>query len=283
MKKLFLLFCTMAVGMVSLAQDALNIMSFNIRYNNPEDSLNAWPHRIDKVSSQILFHEAHIVGVQEALHSQMQDLDRALLKYKYVGVGREDGKEKGEYSAIFYDTIRLQVLQTQTFWLSETPQVAGSKGWDAALSRIVTWAKFRDKKTKKEFYLFNTHFDHRGQVARTESSKLLLKYANQIAGSIPYIVTGDFNANPNQEPIQLLVNPKDPLHLIDTKAISASPHYGPSGTFNGFQSKETGDLPIDHIFIKNAVKVLQHATLSETWAGRFSSDHFPVLARVVVQ
>src|SRR5688572_18434730 len=149
MKKISALFCSMAVGLVMVAQDPLNVMTFNIRYNNPGDSLNAWPHRVDKVSSQILFHEAHIVGVQEAMHDQMQDLDRALLKYKYVGVGREDGKEKGEYSAIFYDTTRLQVLQTQTFWLSETPQVVGSKGWDAALARIVTWAKFRDKKTKK--------------------------------------------------------------------------------------------------------------------------------------
>jgi endonuclease/exonuclease/phosphatase family metal-dependent hydrolase len=283
MKKIIIVFCSIISTTVLSAQDYLNIMTFNIRYNTPRDSLNAWPYRADKVSSQILFHEAHIIGVQEALYDQIQDIDRALTKYKYVGVGREDGKTKGEFSAIFFDTTRLQALQSQTFWLSQTPQVPGSKSWDAAITRIVTWAKFRDKKTKKEFYVFNTHFDHIGQVARAESAKLLLKYSNEIAGTMPYLVTGDFNSYPNQEPIQLLLNAKDPLHLIDTKMISASPHYGPVGTFNGFQSKETSDLPIDYIFIKQAVKVLQHATLSETWQGRFSSDHFPVFARVMIQ
>lgn len=284
MLKIRLTFLTaLAVSITSVAQDYLNVMTFNIRLNTPQDSLNAWPHRSANVVSQIQFHETHILGVQEALLDQMQDLDRSLTKFKYVGVGREDGKQKGEYSAIFYDTTRLQSLQTQTFWLSETPQVPGSKGWDAALARIVTWARFRDRKTKKEFYVFNTHFDHIGQVARAESSKLLMKFAAQIAGTMPYIVTGDFNANPTQEPIQLLINPKDPLHLVDTKSISASPHYGPLGTFNGFHPKEINDHPIDHIFIKHGVKVLQHATLSQTWQGRFSSDHFPVFARVVIQ
>jgi len=283
MKKIHLLFWSIFLGIAASAQDYLNVITFNIRLNTPQDSLNAWPHRAGNASSQILFHEAHIIGVQEALHDQMQDLDRTLMKYKYVGGGREDGKEKGEYSAIFFDTTRLQMLQTQTFWLSQTPHVPGSKGWDAAITRIVTWAKFRDKKTKKEFYVFNTHFDHIGQTARTESAKLLLKFAKQIAGTIPYIVTGDFNANPEQEPIKIMLNAKDPLHLTDTKTISETPHFGPTGTFNGFHSKEISDLPIDHIFIKHAITVLQHATLSQTWEGRFSSDHFPVFARVVIQ
>jgi endonuclease/exonuclease/phosphatase family metal-dependent hydrolase len=283
MKKIHLLLSSIILGLSSMAQDHLNVMTFNIRLNTAQDSLDAWPYRADKASSQILFHEAHIVGVQEALHNQMQDLDRALMKYRYVGGGREDGKEKGEYSAIFFDTTRLQMLQTQTFWLSQTPHEPGSKGWDAAITRILTWAKFRDKKTRKEFYVFNTHFDHVGQVARSESAKLLLKFANQIAGAIPYIVTGDFNANPEQEPIKILLNPKDPAHLVDTKSIAATPHYGPTGTFNGFHSKEISDLPIDHIFIKHAITVLQHATLSQTWGGRFSSDHFPVFARLVIQ
>lgn len=283
MQKILILFCLLRLALNVNAQDHLNIMTFNVRYNNPRDSLNGWPHRADKVSSQILFHEAHIVGVQEALHDQMQDMDRALTRFKYVGGGRDDGKEKGEYSAIFYDTTRLQALQSQTFWLSETPQVPGSKGWDAAITRIVTWAKFRDKKTRKEFYHFNTHFDHIGKVARTESAKLILKYANQIAGSVPYIVTGDFNSHPDQEPIQVITNPKDPVHLTDTKAISLTPHYGPTGTANAFQAKEVNDKPIDYIFIRHGIKVLQHATLSQTWEGRFSSDHFPVFARVQIQ
>jgi len=283
MKKAFILIFLSISFTGLIAQDYLNVITFNIRYNNPGDSLNAWPHRIDKVNSQVLFHEAHIVGVQEALHSQIVDMDRGLTKYKFVGVGRDDGKEKGEYSAIFFDTTRLQVLQSQTFWLSQTPQLPGSKSWDAAITRIVTWAKFRDKKTKKQFYVFNTHFDHIGQIARAESAKLLLKYLHEIAGTMPCLITGDFNAHPNTEPIQIVTNAKDPLHLVDSRTVSASGHYGPAGTFNAFQSKETTDLPIDYIFIKHPVKVLQHATLSQTWEGRFSSDHFPVLARVVIQ
>jgi endonuclease/exonuclease/phosphatase family metal-dependent hydrolase len=274
---------SMLLGITAMAQDHLNIMTFNIRYTNPNDSLNAWPLRAEKVSSQVLFHEAHIIGVQEALYGQVQDMDRSLMKYKYVGVGRDDGKQGGEFSPIFFDTTRLQLLRSQTFWLSETPQVPGSKSWDAAITRIVTWAEFRDKKSQKRFFVFNTHFDHQGQIARAESAKLLLKYSSQIAGAIPYIVTGDFNASPDQEPIQIITNAKDPLYLTDTKAISATPHYGPTGTFNGFQSKEIRDVPIDYIFIKHGVKVLKHATLSETWQGRFSSDHFPVLARVHIQ
>jgi endonuclease/exonuclease/phosphatase family metal-dependent hydrolase len=283
MKKSIVVFSLMISVFTGISQEYLNIMTFNIRYNNPADSLNAWPFRIDKVTSQVMFHEADIVGVQEALFEQIQDMDRRLTKYKYVGVGRDDGKEKGEFSAIFFDTTRLQLLRSQTFWLSETPQVPGSKSWDAAITRLVTWAEFRDKKTQKRFFIFNTHFDHIGKVARAESAKLLLRYSAEIAGSIPYIVTGDFNATPDQEPIQLLTNTKSPLYLIDTKSVSATAHYGPTGTFNGFQSQETGDLPIDYIFIKNSVKVLKHATLSETWKGRFSSDHFPVLARVIIQ
>jgi endonuclease/exonuclease/phosphatase family metal-dependent hydrolase len=255
-------------------------MTFNIRYNTAADSLDAWPYRKDKVASQILFHEAHIIGVQEALHGQMTDLQERLAKYKYLGVGRDDGKEKGEYSAIFYDTTRLQALQSKTFWLSETPEVPGSKSWDAAITRIVTWVKFRDKKTKKLFFAFNTHFDHIGKIARRESAKLLLQKVKEIAGATPAVITGDFNAMPNDEPIQVIINQSNPLHLTDSKEISLKPHYGPNGTFNGFKEKERDDQPIDYIFLKGKWKVLNHATISQTWQGRFASDHFSVMAKL---
>lgn len=262
------------------AQNELNVMTFNIRFDNAGDSLNAWQYRKDKAASQVLFHKVHLLGVQEALYSQMEYLQAALKKYKYVGVGRADGKQKGEYSAIFYDTTRLRRLQTQTFWLAEETDVPGKKGWDAAIERIVTWAKFRDKKTGKVFYHFNTHFDHIGKVARRESAKLLLQKVKEIAGSADCIVTGDFNAMPQDEPIQVITDKANKDHLIDTKEISVEPHYGPTGTFNAFGPKEINDQPIDHIFIKNRIKVLQHAALSQTWEGRFSSDHFPVYAVV---
>jgi len=281
MKRIIAFLVTLLFIIFSQAQP-LNVMTFNIRYNTAADSINAWPNRKDKAASQILFHEAHILGVQEALVGQMQDLQQKLTAYKYVGVGRDDGQQKGEFSAIFYDTTRLQMLQTQTFWLSEQPTVAGSKSWDAAITRIVTWAKFKDKKTKKQFFAFNTHFDHMGKVARRESAKILLQKIKEIAGNTPIVITGDFNSKPTDEPIEIIVAANNPDRLTDAKAISANPHYGPQGTFNGFKNKESGNEPIDYIFIKNGVRVLKHATLSQTWEGLFSSDHFPVLATIVI-
>ncbi len=281
MKRILLSFFLLYFSFSLAAQD-LNVMTFNIRLNTAFDSLNAWPYRKDKVASQILFYEVHLLGVQEALHEQMMDLRERLTKYKSVGGGRDDGKEKGEYSAIFYDTTRLQLLQTQMFWLSETPDVPGKKGWDAAYPRVITWAKFKDRKTNKVFYAFNTHFDHIGQVARRESAKIVLNKVKEIAGNTPVIFTGDFNARPTDEPIQIITDKNDPLHLTDSKEISQTPHYGPTGTFNAFQSKERDNDPIDYIFLKGKWKVLKHATISESWNGRFASDHFAVFARVIL-
>ena len=263
---------------VNMQSQELNVMTFNIRYNTKNDSLNAWPYRKDNAASQVLFHNVHILGVQEALHEQMMDMGQSLSRFKFTGVGRDDGKTKGEYSAIFYDTTRLTLAESKTFWLSLTPDVSGSRGWDANITRIVTWARFRDTRTKKLFFVFNTHFDHIGQEARRESAKLLKRKVKEIAGNNPVIIMGDFNAKPSEEPIMVLVN--DPDKFTDSKALSVQPHYGPEGTFNGFGSKERDNEPIDHIFLKGKWKVLQHATLSQTWGGRFSSDHFPVFAKL---
>jgi endonuclease/exonuclease/phosphatase family metal-dependent hydrolase len=264
----------------NLSAQELHVMSFNIRYNNPGDSLNAWPYRVEKVTSQVLFHQANLVGLQEALIGQLRDMQKNMPSYKYIGVGRTDGKEAGEYSAIFYDTVRLQLLDNKTFWLAEQPDVPGAKGWDGAFPRIVTWGKFRDKQTGKVFYHFNTHFDHIGKVARRESAKLLLQKVKSIAGTTPVIVTGDFNAQPTDEPIQIITDQSNADKLIDSKSVTVHPHYGPEGTFNAFGPKEIYDQPIDYIFIRNGVKVLRHATLSQSWQGRFSSDHFPLFAAV---
>lgn len=277
MKKALFLFVAIAAAVAGLAQD-LRVMTYNIRLNTASDSLNAWPYRKDNLASQVLFHEVQLLGVQEALHNQMVDLKERLPRYKFVGVGRDDGKEKGEYSAIFYDTARLQVLQSSTFWLSLTPEVPGSKSWDAAITRIVTWARFKDKKSNKIFYAFNTHFDHLGKEARRESARLLLQKVAAIAGKTRAVVTGDFNATPNDEPIQVVTEKNNALHLTDSKALSGTPHYGPEGTFNGFGAKERDNLPIDYIFLKGPWKVKKHATLSQTWGGRFASDHFAVFA-----
>jgi len=277
--KNILLICLLINASVANSQ-SLNVMTFNLRYNNTGDSLNAWTYRKDNAASQILFYNVHLLVVQEALNDQMMDLLQRLPKYKTFGGGRDDGKTKGEYSAIFYDSIRLEKLDGAMFWLSQTPDVPGSKGWDAAITRMVTWCKFKDKQTQKIFFAFNTHFDHIGKIARAESAKMILQKVKEIAGLTPVIFSGDFNATPSDDPIKIIVDPSNPDHLIDSKLISRTPHYGPQGTFNGFESKEKINEPIDHIFIKNNVKVLKHATLSESWQGRFSSDHFPVFAIV---
>ncbi len=283
MKKLFLLFVFSVNTILLFAQNSLQVMTFNIRLNTAYDSLNAWPYRKDKVASQILFHKVDLLGVQEALHDQMLDLQQRLPQYKYVGGGRDDGKTKGEYSAIFYDTTKLQLISNDMFWLSETTTVAGSKGWDAAITRIVTWAKFKDNRSKKIFFAFNTHFDHMGKVARRESAKLVLQKVKEIAGSTPAVITGDFNAEPADEPIQVIVDKNNPLRLTDSKEISQTAHYGPTGTFTGFQNKERNDEPIDYIFLKGNWKVLTHATISQTWGGRFASDHFSVIAELLLK
>ncbi len=278
MKKMLLISVLFAMNMADGAAQSLNVMSFNIRLNTASDSLNAWPYRKDKVASQILFHDVHLLGVQEALHDQMMDLQARLPQFKYTGGGRDDGKEKGEYSALFYDSTRLQLLKTGMFWLSETPDIPGSKSWDAAITRMVTWARFRDRRTKKVFYAFNTHFDHVGQVARRESARIIQRKVQELAGNTPAIITGDFNARPSDEPIQVILDPNEPLRLKDAKALSETGHYGPTGTFNAFRNKETNDEPIDYIFLRGNWKVKKHATISQTWGGRFASDHFAVMA-----
>ena len=283
MKKLFLSLILLATVAPGFAQADFNVFTFNIRLNTASDSANAWPYRKDFAASQILFHEADIVGVQEAFYGQLTDLKDRLPGYDHIGVGREDGKEAGEFSAILYNTNRFKLLQSATFWLAQNTSDTGAKGWDAAITRIMTWAKFQDKKTKKQFYFFNTHFDHRGKEARKQSALLVLKKVNEIAGKSPAIVTGDFNAAPGDEPIRIITDPQNPLRLTDAKQVSAKPHYGPTGTFTGFTSKEVSDQPIDYVFVKNGVQVLKHATLSQTWGGRFSSDHFPVMASLRIK
>lgn len=282
MKKWMVVFVFCLSSVAGFAQKPFNVMTFNIRLNAASDSLNAWPYRKELVASQILFHETHILGVQEALHEQMEDLKVRLPGFKSHGVGRSDGKTGSEYSAIFYDVSRFKLLAGSTFWLSETPTVAGSKSWDAAITRIVTWARFKDLKTRKELVVFNTHFDHVGKEARRNSAKMLLKAVDSLAAGKPALIMGDFNAKPSDEPIQILVDAQNPLKLIDTKALSKTGHYGPGGTFTAFGPKEIDDTPIDHIFIRGNFEVLKHATLSQTWKGRFSSDHFPVFAQISI-
>ena len=254
----------------------LDVMTFNVRINLPSDGDNAWPNRKEMAASMIRFYEPDVFGVQEALKGQVSDLSQRLPEYAWIGVGRDDGKQAGEYMAIFYLKHRFKVLQEETFWLSEHPQQPGL-GWDAAYIRVVTWAQFQDLQTGKIFFHFNTHFDNRGEVARQESARLLLTRIQSIAGSSPVIVTGDFNTQPDSEPYRILTGS---ALLTDAKTKSQSPHHGPSRTFNRFdlETLKTTEPPIDYIFVSNQFGVLKHATLSDTFEGYFPSDHMPVMA-----
>ncbi|HCY89270.1 MAG TPA: endonuclease [Chitinophagaceae bacterium] len=266
----------------TFSQQVHKAMSFNIRYDNPGDSLNAWPLRKDLVASQVRFHRAGILGVQEALHQQVLDLSSRLPTYAYIGAGRDDGKWKGESCSIFYDSSLYRKLDAGHLWLSETPELAGSKGWDASLPRMLSWVALQTINGSQVFFVFNTHFDHMGKKARAESARMILKQVQQISGSSPAIIMGDFNATPSDEPVQIITDQKNPLHLTDSRQLSAGGHYGPNGSFNGFGPREQMEEPIDFIFLKGKWTVLQHAALSQTWQGRFASDHFAIYAELML-
>lgn len=257
--------------------NSVRVMSFNIRYNNPDDGQHAWPHRKDRVADLIRFHQADLLGVQEALKGQLDDLSERLPNHDWFGVGRSGSADGGEFSAIFYRTDRFELLEHDTFWLSPTPEEPGSQGWDAALPRIVTWGKFKDQTTGQEFYHFNTHFDHRGETARLESAKLVTQKVETVAGDQPAVVTGDFNLTPDTKAYDVLT-----ASLEDSYHSSKSGHYGPESTFYGFElDADIGR--IDYIFTRNNVQVLRQGTLADNWKGNFPSDHLPVVADVVFE
>jgi endonuclease/exonuclease/phosphatase family metal-dependent hydrolase len=258
-------------------------MTFNIRYNEPRDGVNAWTNRKTKVAGVIRFHKADLIGVQEAQYNQLQDLEKLLPDFAWCGIGR-DGENRGEYSAILYRKSRFSLLDTKTFWLSETPDKIGAKGWDADYPRIVTWAKFRDKKTKKNFFHFNTHFDHRGEKARIESAKMLVSQIKKIAGNSLFVVTGDFNAREETNVYKILTgtaeNGDANFKLKDARYTSVNEHFGPTSTFNEFKELIPG-MKIDYIFAGEGVKVLEHGVLADRWNGLWASDHLPVLSEIL--
>ena len=273
-----------AIAAVPVAAPAppLRIMSFNIRYDTPNDGANAWPHRRDWVAGLIRYHAPDAVGVQEALATMLRDLDVRLPEFDRVGVGRADGREGGEFSAILYRAERLELLDSGTFWLSPTPEVPGSKGWDTAIERVATWARFRDRRTGCSHLHLNTHFDHIGERARQESARLIRLRLAPLADGLPVIVTGDLNADPRSVPYRILT--RDTIAgaiapLRDAFASSAGGHYGPTSTWNAFTAIEPGRR-IDYVLASPELPVLAHAILPDSWDGRFPSDHLPVIAVV---
>ena len=262
----------------------IRVLSFNIRYDNPADSLHAWPNRKSHVADLIRFYDADLVGVQEALKRQVDTLAARLPGYGWFGVGRDDGDAEGEFSAIFYKESRFELLEEGTFWLSETPEVAGSRGWDAALPRIVTWGHLRDQTSGETFYHVNTHFDHRGEEARLESARLLRERLGTLAGDRPFLLTGDFNTTERDPPYEALtdVRPDSAVVLRDAYDVTAEPPYGPTETFHGFEVGGATGGRIDYVFVSEDVRVLRYGVLTDHREGRYPSDHLPVLADVVV-
>ena len=281
-----LLFCLLCV-IGSASAQPFKVMTYNIRLPVESDGINYWNNRRPLVASMLTYHQPDILGVQEAFRRQLDEIIADHPEYTWFGVCRNDGSTQpdpdGEFSAILYRRDRFEKLDGSTFWLSPAPEVAGSKGWDAAFPRIVTWVKLRDKVSKKVFYMFNTHFDHMGETARLESAKLIVQRIKAIAGGMPVVLTGDFNSQESSAPYQWITHGDKDLVLKDAYYTTETPHHGPTGTFSGsFMLPGVGDNRIDFIFTSDQVRVLGHAILSDSWDGRLASDHLGVIASILL-
>lgn len=279
MKSIYLLLIAVCMAQITVAQKSVSpitIASYNLRMNTPGDSLNAWPYRTENVKALIRYHEFDIFGTQEGFIEQLKDIAE-LSEYAFTGKGRDDGKEAGEHSAIFYRKDRFRLLQSGDFWLSETPDKPG-KGWDATCcNRICSWGKFKDLQTKKEFYFFSVHFDHRGVVARQESGKLMVKKIKKIAGNSSVICVGDFNSTPETQQIAEMQT-----ILKDSYKVTQQPPYGPEGTTNGFKFDAPMKRRIDYIFVSHDIKVLKYGVLTDAKDQRYPSDHQPVVIKAIL-
>lgn len=288
---------------ILLAQENLNLKvgSYNIRYDNEDDREkgNGWNERLPVISSIINWEEPDVFGAQEVLVDQLKDMNEKLTDYEYYGVGRADGKEKGEFAPIFFQKDKYELKDSGEFWLSETPNEP-SKGWDAALPRICSWIELKDKETKKTFWFFNLHMDHKGTKAREESSQLVLKKIKEIANDESAILTGDFNVDQKNEIYDILQG----SDIIFDSFEETSKKMAWNGTFNAFDTGLWTDRRIDHIFVTNDIDVDKYAVLTETYRSekdtgkkfkngdfsessssepadvRLPSDHFPIFARI---
>jgi len=262
----------------SFSQQEIKIMSYNIRLDVKSDGENQWDKRKDKVAALLNYYEADLIGGQEVQHHQLTYLLEHLNGYSYIGVGRDDGKEAGEYSCVFYKKDKFEVLQQSTFWLSTTPDTV-SKGWDAAIVRVCTYGLFKNKKTKQIFWVFNTHFDHIGRQARLESAKLIVKKIKELnTKNYPVLLSGDFNSKPDDEPSQYMM-----ANMQNTRNISKLLH-GNADTWNAFKFNEKPNGCIDYIFTNNdkRISVSKFATLTDSYDMKYPSDHFPILATVQI-
>lgn len=259
---------------------SLSIMSYNLRFDNPDDGDNRWEARKHRVANLIRFYRPTFVGTQEGLVHQLEYLNEALSGYRRIGISRDGSASSGEFSAIFYDTDKVELVEhsDNTLWLSETPSKPG-KSWDADLPRVLTYGQFKRRSDDTKFFVFNTHFDHRGATARVKSAELVVKTVGDLAEGKPVVVTGDFNAEPDSRPYAIMVDRE--TSLKDAYETSIQPHLGPQFTFEGFEVR-AGQTPkrIDYIFVNEQVKVHKHAIISSFRGNRYPSDHLPVYAEI---
>lgn len=258
--------------------EPLRVMSFNVRFDNPEDGPHAWPNRRELVRQVIRFHDVHLLGAQEVLDGQVQQLAEDLADFAWFGVGRADGDLEGEYAPIFFRRDRLELLEGGTLWLSETPHEPGSKGWDAELPRIVTWARLRDRSTGRSFLAMNTHFDHAGAESRRQSAQLIVRSAQDLAGDLPVVLMGDLNVEPDSDVYRTFTEA-----LVDVRELSEQGSFGPDGTFGTFEPRQQPARRIDYIFVSPGIRVIREGTLAHHWDGRHASDHWPVMAELVLE
>ena len=269
-KTIIILLCIIGCLAPAIAQkDTVTVISFNIRYNNPGDGDNIWDNRKASCVKMAQMEKPDFLCVQEAYFVQLDYLNKSLPNYQYIGVGRDDGKQGGEHMAILYRSDRYEVVEHGDFWLSATPDVC-SRGWDGACNRIVTWGYFRDKKTGKHVYCFNTHLDHVGEVARRESLKLIPERIKSIVTDkkAPVFLTGDFNSDINSEIFK-------PLKKVMKQARKDAPVTDNRGTFNGW-GNAPNNVVIDHIFYKNATSILFQTLDSDKYGRWLISDHYPI-------
>ena len=304
MKKYTFTLLFLAITLCISSQN-LFVGTYNIRNDNSDDRKegNAWPKRCQVICDMMNFEQPDIFGTQEVLVGQLRDLKQGLDGYDCIGVGRDDGKEAGEYSAIFYKKDKLKRLDYGNFWLNETPDKP-ALGWDAACIRICTWGKFQDVKTKLKFFFFNLHMDHVGVVARREAAKLVVRKIKEIAGcNAPVILTGDFNVDQHDEIYQIFTQ----SGLLKDSYTAAKMRFAENGTFQGFKSSLLTDSRIDHVFVSNRFQVKQYGILTNgywtegtsrevskeaaapqelnfrQYVHRLPSDHYPVMVKLNYQ
>ena len=248
-------------------------MSYNIRNSRANDGVNKWDNRKQALANVIIRTNPDVLGTQEVRYDQLKDLNQLLPGYKSYGVGRDNGKHGGEHSAIFYKEAKFEFLKGGNFWLSETPDKPGSKSWDAAITRICSWVQLKDKKNGEVFYVFNTHFDHKGKEARTKSAALLTSKIDSITGDVPVIVTGDFNFKPDSEGYATMVSKDHKQVLQDAKTPGAQDY-----TDCGFEVSNKNCSRIDYIFFSKQFDLEGYALHDENNGTYYPSDHCAIVA-----